>query len=95
MDEPTTGPHIDDLQKLTAVLQELVEQGNTVAVIEHNLEIIKEADCTVALGPGVGEGGAASWLQGPPWNSLIDPMAPAPLVISENILHPRILYSCK
>ncbi len=55
LDEPTTGLHLADVKRLTDVLQALVEQGNTVAVIEHNMEIIKEADYVLDLGP---EGGA-------------------------------------
>jgi excinuclease ABC subunit A len=55
LDEPTTGLHMADVQRLIDVLQKLVEQGNTVAVIEHNMEIIREADYIIDLGP---EGGA-------------------------------------
>jgi excinuclease ABC subunit A len=71
MDEPTTGLHIDDVQRLSAVLQELVEQGNTVAVIEHNMEIIKEADYIVDLGPGGDEEGGHIVAAGSP-RELID-----------------------
>ena len=55
LDEPTTGLHLADIRRLTRVLQDLVGAGNTVAVIEHNLEIVKEADYVIDLGP---EGGA-------------------------------------
>jgi excinuclease ABC subunit A len=56
MDEPTTGLHADDIKKLLAMLQKLVTSGNTVVVVEHNLDVIKSADWIIDLGP---EGGAA------------------------------------
>jgi len=57
LDEPTTGLHFDDVKKLLNVLDRLVEAGNTVMVIEHNLEVIKSADHIIDLGPGGGEEG--------------------------------------
>ncbi len=56
MDEPTTGLHVEDIKKLLAMLQKLVDGGNTVVVVEHNLDVIKSADWLIDLGP---EGGAA------------------------------------
>jgi len=56
MDEPTTGLHVEDIKKLLAMLQKLVNSGNTVVVVEHNLDVIKSADWIIDLGP---EGGAA------------------------------------
>ena len=56
MDEPTTGLHVDDIKKLLAMLQKLVNSGNTVVMVEHNLDVIKSADWIIDLGP---EGGAA------------------------------------
>ena len=57
LDEPTTGLHFEDVRKLLEVLHELVEQGNTVVVIEHNLDVIKTADHIVDIGPEGGDGG--------------------------------------
>ena len=57
LDEPTVGLHYEDVKKLVAVLQELVGAGNTVLVIEHNLDIIKNADYIIDLGPEGGDKG--------------------------------------
>jgi excinuclease ABC subunit A len=56
MDEPTTGLHFEDIKKLLAVLHKLVDAGNTLVVVEHNLDVIKSGDWIIDLGP---EGGAA------------------------------------
>ena len=66
LDEPTTGLHFEDVRKLLEVLQELAEAGNTVVVIEHNLEVIKTADWILDLGPEGGDGGGRIVAAGTP-----------------------------
>ncbi len=66
LDEPTTGLHVDDIARLLVVLQRLVDNGDTVLVIEHNLDIIKTADYIVDLGPEGGAGGGTIVASGTP-----------------------------
>ena len=73
LDEPTTGLHFEDTRKLLEVLQELVEHGNTIVVIEHNLDVIKVADWLLDFGPEGGDGGGEIVAKGTPEQVAADP----------------------
>ena len=73
LDEPTTGLHFADLEKLINVLHKLVSKGNTVIVIEHNLDIIKNADYIIDLGPEGGNGGGRIVATGTPQEIIKSP----------------------
>jgi excinuclease ABC subunit A len=66
LDEPTTGLHFDDIKQLLGVLQTLTDKGNTVIVIEHNMDVIKVADWVIDVGPEGGSGGGQILVEGPP-----------------------------
>ena len=66
LDEPTTGLHFEDVNKLLTVLQELVSHGNTMVIIEHNLDVVKTADWVIDIGPEGGDGGGTVVATGTP-----------------------------
>jgi excinuclease ABC subunit A len=75
LDEPTTGLHFEDIRKLLSVLQRLVGQGNSVIVIEHNLDVVKTADWIVDLGPEGGDAGGEIVVSGPPEDVAAHPIS--------------------
>jgi excinuclease ABC subunit A len=90
LDEPTTGLHFHDVKKLLEVLHELVAQGNSVVVIEHNLEVIKTADWVIDLGPEGGDGGGEIVAWGPP-----EDIVKAPRSYTGQFLKPVLEKSAK
>lgn len=85
LDEPTTGLHFDDVHVLLAVLNKLVEKGNTVVVVEHNLDVIKTADYMVDLGPGGGEFGGEIVFAGTPEEAAHSTNSPTGLYLRKEL----------
>jgi excinuclease ABC subunit A len=83
LDEPTTGLHFDDVRKLLSVLERLVDAGNTVVVIEHNLDVVKTADWILDLGPEGGDAGGEVVAAGPPEDVARDRGSHTGLVLAE------------
>jgi excinuclease ABC subunit A len=90
LDEPTTGLHFDDVRKLLEVLHRLTDLGNTVIIIEHNLDVIRNADWVIDLGPEGGEGGGRIVAEGPP-----ELVAGIPLSYTGQFLRPYYSGSSK
>ncbi len=90
LDEPTTGLHFEDVRKLLDVLQRLVSQGNTVIVIEHNLDVIKTADWIVDLGPEGGDAGGEIVVAGPPEVVAAHPTSHTGRFLAEVLGTPRL-----
>jgi excinuclease ABC subunit A len=87
LDEPTTGLHFADVQKLLTVLEQLVQQNNTVIVIEHNLDVIKNADWVIDLGPEGGNGGGQIIATGTPRQVAEDPNSHTGKFLKEEFEH--------
>jgi excinuclease ABC subunit A len=88
LDEPTRGLHLEDVKRLLAVLNQLVEEGHTVLVVEHHVDVIKCADWVIDLGPGGGESGGHIVAQGPP-----EEIAASPNSITGKYLEPLLASS--
>ncbi|MEO9167529.1 MAG: excinuclease ABC subunit A, partial [Aestuariivirga sp.] len=89
LDEPTTGLHFHDVKKLLEVLHELVDQGNSMVVIEHNLEVIKTADWIIDLGPEGGDGGGEIVAAGTPEDVAKNPRSYTGHYLKEVLKRPR------
>jgi excinuclease ABC subunit A len=87
LDEPTTGLHFVDIQKLLDVINMLVDQGNTVVVIEHNLDVVKSADHIIDLGPEGGEEGGRVIAEGTPEEVVLDRNSYTGLFLKDKLSH--------
>jgi excinuclease ABC subunit A len=89
LDEPTTGLHFADIQKLLNVLNRLVDAGNTVVIIEHNLDVIKSADYLIDLGPEGGEQGGMLIAEGSPEEVAMNPLSHTGIFLKDTFLSLR------
>jgi excinuclease ABC subunit A len=87
LDEPTTGLHFEDIRLLLEVLNKLVDNGNTVLVIEHNMDIIKCADYIIDMGPEGGDGGGQIIAKGTPEQLIANPNS-----ITGHYLQKELIY---
>ena len=85
MDEPTTGLHFEDIRVLLSVLNRLVDKGNTVIVIEHNLDVIKVADYLIDMGPEGGKGGGQLLTCGTPEEVALSDKGYTPAFVREEL----------
>jgi excinuclease ABC subunit A len=92
LDEPTTGLHFADIQRLLDVLNQLTDRGNTVIVIEHNMEVIKSADYIIDLGPEGGERGGEVVGCGTPEELIRIPMSYTGQFLKKKISNTRVLH---
>jgi excinuclease ABC subunit A len=90
LDEPTTGLHFEDVRKLLSVLQRLVATGNTVLVIEHNLDVIKTADWLIDLGPEGGDQGGMIVVTGTPESVAAEPASHTGRFLAEVLERPQL-----
>jgi excinuclease ABC subunit A len=85
LDEPTTGLHFHDIRQLLGVLHQLRDNGNTVIVIEHNLDVIKTADWIIDLGPQGGEGGGRIIAEGTPETVATNPASDTGIFLKRSL----------
>ena len=99
LDEPTTGLHFEDIHKLLEVLARLVDQGNTVVVIEHNLDVIKSADWMIDMGPEGGDAGGYVIAEGTPEHvaraEVVHRAVPAPVLTNREAMQPADVIEAK
>ena len=90
LDEPTTGLHFADIQRLLDIINMLVDQGNTVIVIEHNLDVIKSADYIIDLGPEGGENGGYLIAEGTPEDIINNPASYTGMFLKPKLINAQV-----